>query len=172
MIKVQARVCHVWAILAERGRETWWSLSTSDIKKTGALCKFSFKANLVAWRLTGWGMLFFVRGHYSEQYVSGLSSKFREIARLGCTWMRGFQNICHQAISRIFCHIEFSEFSPCNNMKKDDLVLLGWSLQSPLHVGNNHDEEEDEIWSLIHYVRCHTVVAFMQSTLIKPTHPK
>ena len=54
MIKVQARVCHVWAILAERGRETWWSLSTSDIRKTGALCKFSFKDNLVAWRLTSW----------------------------------------------------------------------------------------------------------------------
>ena len=36
---------------SERGRETWWSLSTSDIRKTGALCKFSFKANLVALKI-------------------------------------------------------------------------------------------------------------------------
>ena len=53
--------------------------------------------------------------------------------------------------------MEFFWIFTLQQHEKDDLVLLGWSLQSPLHVGNNHDEEEDEIWSLIHYVRTRTL---------------
>ena len=41
--------CHVQPILCllclRRGSDTWWSLSGSDIKKTGALCKFSAMLN-------------------------------------------------------------------------------------------------------------------------------
>ena len=82
-------------------------------------------------------MLFSVRGHYSEKESNSTSlAIFRYFVKLQFSkYLNNFTNL--------FLVIwNFLNFYLATTRKKDDLVLLGWSLQSPLHVGNNHDEEE------------------------------